>query len=53
MNASWNLIPRPIEKYFLFEVQDFVGWQDVSIGLLYILLSLGGTYLLITKRDIK
>ncbi len=53
MNASWNLIPRPIEKYFLFEVQDFVGWQDVSIGLLYIVLSLGGTYLLITKRDIK
>lgn len=53
MNASWNLIPRPIEKYFLFEVQDFVGWLDVSIGLLYIILSLGGTYLLVTQRDIK
>ena len=53
MNASWNLIPRPIEKYFLMEVQEYVGWDDVGIALLYIALSLGGTYLLITKRDIK
>ena len=53
MNASWNLIPRPIEKYFLMEVQDFVAWNDVGIALLYIALSLGGTYLLITKKDIK
>ena len=53
MNASWNLIPRPIEKYFLMEVQDFVAWNDVLIALLYIFISLSGTYLLITKRDIK
>lgn len=53
MNASWNLIPRPVEKYFLMEVQDYVGFSDVAIALVYIGLSLGATYLLITKRDIK
>ena len=53
LNVSWNLIPRPIEKYFLIEVQDFVAWGDVGIALLYIALYLGGTYLLITKKDIN
>ena len=53
LNASWNLVPRPVEKYFLQEVQDFVGWDDVAIALIYIALSLSATYLLITKRDIK
>ncbi len=53
LNASWNLIPRPIEKYFLIEVQDYVAWGDVGIALLYIAIYLGGTYLLITKKDIN
>jgi len=53
LNASWNLLPNPIFKYFLVEVQDYVAWGDVGIALLYISLYLGGTYLLITKKDIN
>ena len=53
LNVSWNLIPRPIEKYALLPTQDFVGLADVSIALLYIGIFTTASYLLITKRDLQ
>ena len=52
LNVSWNLIPRPIEKYFLFEVQDYVGMDDVGIAIGYIFIFIMSSYLLIAKRDL-
>ena len=53
LNVSWNLIPRPIEKYMLLEVQDYVGMDDVLIATAYISLFIASSYLLIAKRDLK
>jgi ABC-type transport system involved in multi-copper enzyme maturation permease subunit len=53
MNVSWDLIPRPIEKYGLVQIQDYVAFSDVFVALVYITICLGSTYLLITKKDIQ
>ena len=53
LNASWNLLPRPIEKYLLLEVQDYVGTGDVLIAAAYISLFIFSSYFLIAKRDLK
>jgi hypothetical protein len=52
VEASWNFIRMPIEKYFLRPVQEFVSFQDLSIGIGYIGIYLLSSWLLITRRDL-
>ena len=51
--ASWQLIPRPIEKYGLRESRFWVSWKSVGVALAYLSLYQISIWRLLTKRDVK
>lgn len=53
MEGIWNLLPRPIEKYFLSESRYWISTRSVSIALVQLSFYLSMIYLLLTKRDLK
>lgn len=53
LNVSWNIIPRPIEKYGLVDIQDYVGLYDTGIAMLFLIVFASSSYFLITKRDLN
>ena len=53
MEAIWNLVPRPIEKYGLQETRYWVSAQSVFIAVGYLAMYLTAIWLLLTKRDVK
>lgn len=52
MEACWNLIRMPWNKYALIYTQDFVGMQDLTIAAVWTFLFLWGSYRLLAKRDL-
>lgn len=53
MEGIWNLVPRPIEKYFLTEARYWISTRSVVIALVQLSFYLSIIYLLLTKRDLK
>ncbi|MDX1685241.1 MAG: hypothetical protein R3275_08385, partial [Saprospiraceae bacterium] len=52
VNAIGAVIPLPFTKYALMETQDYVGFGDVAVCLIYIFVFAGLSFYLITKRDL-
>ena len=50
--ASWNMIHRPIEKYFLSPNQDFVSMQDIIIGFAWLAFSMFMSWRIAQRRDL-
>jgi hypothetical protein len=53
MEGIWNLVPRPIEKYFLNETRYWISTRSVVIAAVQLAFYLSMIYLLLTKRDLK
>lgn len=52
LEGSSNLIPRPVEKYVLQPVQDYVGVQDLLFALFWLGIYLWLTHRTIARRDL-
>ncbi|MFK7972251.1 MAG: ABC transporter permease subunit [Bacteroidia bacterium] len=53
VRALGKIIPNPFGKYMLLEAQDYIGWGDLGILLLYIGIFAGLSYWLVNKRDLR
>jgi len=52
IEAGWNLIHMPFEKYLLMYSQDYVAWQDLGIAGSWLALFLLISYWLVNRRDL-
>lgn len=52
IEAGWNLIRIPFEKYMLMYSQDYVAWQDLGIASVWLLVFLGISYWLVGRKDL-
>lgn len=52
IEAGWNLIHLPFEKYLLMYSQDYVAWQDLGIAGTWMAFFLLISYWLVNKRDL-
>lgn len=52
VEAGWNLIRLPFEKYILMYSQDYVSFTDVGVASVWLLIFLGFSYWLVNRRDL-
>jgi len=52
VEATRSLIYRPIDRYWLSEIQDYTSWHELAILLAYIALFIYLMHLLLTRRNL-